>query len=158
MRSLLSRLYSSLRRSLSWASHAKKILPKIGSFLLARKYLIALVTILGATAAGSIALHLKQAKDLGIAESDCDLRFAMFELEKRDEIEELQMRLEADHARELTRLREERDRKAEELAGARQALDSTITAFDAELNNLAQQTPEIVPWLDMPVPPVLLQD
>jgi hypothetical protein len=111
-----------------------------------------------AVAAGSVALHLKQAKDLGKAENDCDLRFAVYEVEKRKELARLEANMRMRAEVQAQKLRLERDAVSQELQALRAAFDTTIDAFEGELEEMARQQPEIVPWLDTPVPQSLLQD
>ena len=158
MKSFLSRLYSWVRRLFSSDSHVRKILSKTGSFILARKYLIAMLAGAIAIAAGSIWLHLKQAQWLGQAEESCETRFAQFELQSRIETQLLldQMREEAIAERE--RLVIQRNRQAQETQALREMFDITVSELEKKLNEQANQQPEIVPWLDTPVPQSLLQD
>lgn len=111
-----------------------------------------------AIAGGSVALHLKQARDLGKAENDCDLRFAIYRLARTAETQRLLADVQAESEAALEQARRQRDQAAEELLSLREMFDTTVSAFENELEDLARQQPEIVPWLDTPVPPSLLQD
>ena len=156
--SLRSRLYSLARRLFSWASRGKELLKKIVAAIAARKYLLIMLSGAVVAAAGSIWLHLLQAEKLGEARETCNLRFATYQLRKEQETQRLIAEVEMQAQAELSRIRKERDVVSQDLQALRQAFDDTVSAFDRELEDLARQQPEIVPWLDTPVPPSLLQD
>ena len=156
--SLRSRLFSSVRRLSSWASRGKGSLKKIVAAIAARKYLLIMLSGAVVVAAGSIWLHLKQAQWLGQAEESCETRFAQFELNSRIETQLLLDEMREAAIAERERLIIQRERQAEEIQALREMFDITVSELEKELNKQAAQQPEIVPWLDTPMPQSLLQD
>ena len=156
--SLRSRLFSSVPRSSSWALRGKGILRKAGLAVAARKYLLIMIAGAVAVAALSVKLHLHQAEKLGEARENCQTRFAEYALEREQLTQRLLREAREEAARERLRLQQERDRQAQEARALREQLDITVSALAEELDRRAAAQPEIVPWLDTPVPSSLLQD
>ena len=103
----------------------------------------------------SAKLHLHQAEKLGEAKRQCDLDFAEYAFEKEIATQELLAKAREEARLEQIRLKAERDRQAETARALREQLNTTVSVMAEELDGRAAAQPEIVPWLDSPVPPSL---
>lgn len=149
--SLRSRLFSLLRPLSSLGSLAAK---KIAT----HKWMLAGAVGLVGLVSTSVWYHVEQIKRLEREKLQCRLTMTEFELESRIATQELLADIRNRKAAEVRRLEQERDKQAQKVLGLREMFDTTVEAFEAELEELAKQQPEIVPWLDTPVPSSLLQD
>ena len=156
--SLRSQLFSSAPRLSSWVLRGKGILRKAGLAVAARKYLLIMIAGAVAVATLSVRLHLLQAEKLGEARENCQTRFAEYALARNIEIAAIKTELRMEAEREQLRLRRERDRQARDAAKLREQINVIVAAYSERLDAQAEEKPEIVPWLDTPVPPSLSQD
>ena len=149
--SLRSRLFSLSQRLSSLVTRGLKI-------TIANKYAVLASAALLALALLSAWYHLRQAAALGEEKMRCRLSQAEFALAAQIQTQELLEQVRAEHEAEQRRLIAQRDAQAQEVATLRQMFDRTVGALETELEQQSQQQPEIVPWLDTPVPSFLLQD
>lgn len=114
------------------------------------KILAAALVLAAATASGVV--HLRQAEKLGEVRQMCTTERAEYALAaekaKQEALEEARHR----HEEELRVLRAEKQTQAEQNIVLREMFDRTVGSLEQELERLAQQEPEMMPWLDTPVP------
>lgn len=149
--SLRSRLFSLSQRLSSLVTRGLKI-------TIANKYAVLAFAALLVLALLSAWYHLRQAAALGEEKMRCRLSQAEFALAAQFETQELLDEIRAAHEAERRRLLAEKEQQRQDNEVLREMFDRTVDSLGTELEEQAQQQPEIVPWLEMPVPSSLLRD